>query len=308
LAPWATMQGIRLLHINEMQPSFFLHLRDGLTRIPKLTYTILAVALVAVLAYILRVFERPYYYAAYWDPSTSTVTNDEFVNYENSIWCTVITMTTVGYGDVYAVTTWGRITSLVIAFTGTVMISLLVATMSLKLMLQPNEVRVLNEIQEQATAAQAIQHSMQYNILLKKRYAKKKASDERPTFAQVREAKKETINKTDKFKVVRKRRTQEVQTNEILFKHTLDLQAIHERQENLESNMEDIKGDIADIHKKLDLFLYSFFNQGKTEVGKSDSTSVLDKISGQLPTTQTLDHSDKVEIKHFMQRFNTLAS
>jgi hypothetical protein len=69
-------------------------------------------------------------------------------------------MTTVGYGDVYAVTTFGRITSLIIAITGTIMISLLVATMSTKLQLLPHETKVLNDIQERASAAAAIQHSL----------------------------------------------------------------------------------------------------------------------------------------------------
>jgi hypothetical protein len=102
----------------------------------------------------------------------------------------MITMTTVGYGDVYAVTTCGRITSLVIALTGTLMIAVLVSTVSNNLQLKPHEVKVLNEIQEKATAAQAIQHSMQYNVLLKKRYEKKHDdSEEKPTFQEVRQEK-----------------------------------------------------------------------------------------------------------------------
>jgi voltage-gated potassium channel Kch len=74
----------------------------------------------------------------------------------------IITFTTVGYGDVYAITTFGRLTTYIIAVSGTVMISLLVATMSTHLKLDPLETRVLNGIQEEALAAEAIQHSLQY--------------------------------------------------------------------------------------------------------------------------------------------------
>jgi voltage-gated potassium channel Kch len=55
-------------------------------------------------------------------------------------------MTTVGYGDVYAVTTFGRMTTIIIALSGTIMISLLVATMAEQFNLRDEETRVLNEI------------------------------------------------------------------------------------------------------------------------------------------------------------------
>ena len=100
------------------------------------------------LAYILRIFERPYYVAAYWDPKTHSVTQDDFNSYFNSVWVTIITMTTVGYGDFSAVTVPGRITSIVEALCGAVLISLLVTTMSSHLMLKPEERKVLNHIQE----------------------------------------------------------------------------------------------------------------------------------------------------------------
>jgi hypothetical protein len=51
-----------------------------------------------------------------------------FDSYMTSIWCVVITMTTVGYGDVYAVSTFGRMVSILNALWGTFIISLLVAS------------------------------------------------------------------------------------------------------------------------------------------------------------------------------------
>lgn len=67
-------------------------------------------------------------------------------------------------------TTWGRITTLIIALFGAILISVLVATMTSHLLLKPSETAVLNEINEEQTAALAIQKSLQYNLLLKKRY------------------------------------------------------------------------------------------------------------------------------------------
>ena len=49
-----------------------------------------------------------------------------FDDYMTSIWCVVITMTTVGYGDVTAVSPFGRAVSILNAMWGAFIISMLV--------------------------------------------------------------------------------------------------------------------------------------------------------------------------------------
>ena len=48
----------------------------------------------------------------------------------NAIWEAICTMSTVGYGDIYPVTMLGRITSLLAAIFGVVVISLMVVTLN----------------------------------------------------------------------------------------------------------------------------------------------------------------------------------
>jgi len=131
LAPWRTLQGFRTLTENKMHAHFLLHLRDGLKHHPRFDFTFIFLVAVFTLAYIIRIFERPYYYAYLY--SGGLPTPDQYPNIYEAVWLTIITMTTVGYGDVVAVTTFGRITSILTAMLGTVMISLLVATMSTQL-------------------------------------------------------------------------------------------------------------------------------------------------------------------------------
>jgi hypothetical protein len=50
--------------------------------------------------------------------------------YFNSVWCIVITMTTVGYGDIAPATLPGRCVAMIAALWGAFLISLLVVTMS----------------------------------------------------------------------------------------------------------------------------------------------------------------------------------
>ena len=72
---------------------------------------------VLVLAYCLRIFEIEYYIA---------IEQRDFNSYFSSIWCVVITMTTVGYGDMYPVTDFGRCVAIVCALWGLFITSLFI--------------------------------------------------------------------------------------------------------------------------------------------------------------------------------------
>lgn len=78
-------------------------------------------------AYLIRIFERPYYTALYLEKG---IDRDDFDSYFNAIWLVVITLTTVGYGDMYAVTPIGRGITILIAAGGAFLITLMVATLS----------------------------------------------------------------------------------------------------------------------------------------------------------------------------------
>jgi len=71
------------------------------------------------LSYLLRIFEKIYY---------QSQGLKVFDSYLTSMWCVVITMTTVGYGDVYAVSPFGRYISIINALWGAFIISMLVAS------------------------------------------------------------------------------------------------------------------------------------------------------------------------------------
>ena len=74
---------------------------------------------VLVLAFLLRVFELPFVQANV----LNTTTLD---NYFNAIWLTVITISTVGYGDLYPHTTMGRCIVIFAAIYGSFLLSVVV--------------------------------------------------------------------------------------------------------------------------------------------------------------------------------------
>ena len=85
---------------------------------------------ILLLSYLLRIFELPYWRA---------LGQLDFDNFFISIWCIIISMTTVGYGDFYPGTDFGRVIIIFTAFWGTFLISLLILIASNVFELTANE-------------------------------------------------------------------------------------------------------------------------------------------------------------------------
>jgi len=62
----------------------------------------------------------------------------------NCMWNVIITLTTVGYGDLYPKTLMGRIVGVVIAFWGVFIVSFFVVTLNNMLSFSPNEEKSYN--------------------------------------------------------------------------------------------------------------------------------------------------------------------
>jgi len=105
-------------------------LRDSL-----LTLLYLFAMSVATLAYAMLVFERPI------GPNT----NLDLM--ENSVWLIIITMTTVGYGDIYPQTPMGRQVAVIAALLAVVLVALAVGAVTDRLTLSRDESKVLEFIE-----------------------------------------------------------------------------------------------------------------------------------------------------------------
>jgi potassium intermediate/small conductance calcium-activated channel subfamily N protein 2 len=74
--------------------------------------------------------------------SAKSVSND-ISSFANALWLTIITMTTVGYGDFYPRTTFGRIIDVVLVVWGTFIVSLMVVVLTNTLNMDQSERRAL---------------------------------------------------------------------------------------------------------------------------------------------------------------------
>jgi len=111
--------------------------------------------------------------------STKASSND-ISSFENALWLTIITMTTVGYGDYYPRTIFGRLIDVILVVWGTFIVSLMVVVLTNTLNMDQSEKRaliVLNRLEAKKTlkeaAALLITHSCK-KYLLKKAVRNKK--------------------------------------------------------------------------------------------------------------------------------------
>ena len=96
-----------------------------------------SIIICTMLAYMLKILSYP----------TNYETETSFRNFGNCFYFVIITMTTVGYGDMFPITTLGRVVGIAIGFAGTVVVALIVSFFNDKLNLENEEKSALDFLQ-----------------------------------------------------------------------------------------------------------------------------------------------------------------
>jgi hypothetical protein len=131
-------------------------------------YTVVAgVMIVSILVFgvALRNLERPFQHKS----------GKDWDYVWNGMWCIIITMATVGYGDYFATTHLGRFISVIACFWGTFLISLMVLSLTISSEFTPQESKSFNKIKKdeaeqevKVKAANAIKFGIRLKIFLRK--------------------------------------------------------------------------------------------------------------------------------------------
>lgn len=115
--------------------------------------------------YLMMLFERP----------MSDISNQNFNSYFNGLWVVVVTMTTVGYGDIYPKTFGGRVVGMTICVWGMFCTSFFTVTLSNFLFFDPAQSKSYLLLQRlyykeklREEAAQAVSILYKHKILQKK--------------------------------------------------------------------------------------------------------------------------------------------
>ena len=85
-----------------------------------------------------------------------------FDDYFTAIWCVVITMTTVGYGDVTVVSPYGRNVSILNCLWGSFIVALLMGMIQQIFALNEKQLKAVKEITNSKQAAKSVKSFVQY--------------------------------------------------------------------------------------------------------------------------------------------------
>jgi voltage-gated potassium channel Kch len=105
---------------------------------PIRTFFLIAIIFVLTFAFMIRIWERPYYEFALAEPFY------EFRYIGSSLWYTLISMTTVGYGNIVATTPYGRVSVVCAIIVGSFLLSQQVGLLINLITLKDNEENTIN--------------------------------------------------------------------------------------------------------------------------------------------------------------------
>ena len=83
-------------------------------------------------------------------PKTSVPSPFTFDSIWNAWWCMILTMTTVGYGDIYPLTVLGRSASIVACIIGVFVVSMIMSKLQELIKLDSDEQQAFDEIMNEA--------------------------------------------------------------------------------------------------------------------------------------------------------------
>ncbi|CAD8158445.1 unnamed protein product [Paramecium octaurelia] len=157
---WASNRTLRVCDLYSCEHNYLFVVKSLLKTSPYLTQFLMLLSLIFVFGYQLRICERPL-----------TRFNENIDNlgvYYNSVWCIIITITFVGYGDYYPRTDLGRFVVIVVCIIGVFLMSVMIVAFIESLKATPIESQTMSLLERirlrelvKNEAAQVIKLSMQ---------------------------------------------------------------------------------------------------------------------------------------------------
>jgi hypothetical protein len=234
---------------------FLFAFKAQLKKYPYITLIFLLLFSIGIFGFNMRTFEYGF------DPNNSvgsetvkSLSNSNFKFYLDSFWVVVITMMTVGYGDIYPNTHMGRIVAFISAIVGMVIVSLLIVTMSTLVEFTSEEkkahslIKKMNITQDMKTTARLLIS----NILRLNMIKRKKEKNKLPLFLNhILIIRAIVVKFTKEYKISK---TQFLPSDEILVQLQRKLETDVKYIKNHEKSMNNIKKltkVIAEDEKKI---------------------------------------------------------
>lgn len=133
---WMDPRSVRVCHINGCEANPLFAFKCVNKAAPYSTIGISLILSTIVFGYQLKLTEGP----------VSDVSGQDFLNLDNCMWNVVITLASIGYGEIYPKTYYGRIIGVIITFWGLFIVSAFVVTVTNMLEFNQTEEKSYNMI------------------------------------------------------------------------------------------------------------------------------------------------------------------
>ena len=145
----------QLCHSYGFDADFFFTLKSKLAITPVKMVIQMFIGTVLTHALINRILELPY----------SRLSNSDLSSISTSVWLSIITLTTIGYGDYSPQTPAGRLATMIYAFWGALFLSLLVVACTSAFNLTSTQKLALHHVKMTRSAAHALVQALRYNLV-----------------------------------------------------------------------------------------------------------------------------------------------
>lgn len=126
---YSNPRSARACKMNKFRIDYSFYVKTLIDEIPFYLYSLVLILSILIFSYAIRIFER----------GLDEVSENNFSNIYNCVWFIIITMTTVGFGDLTPLSTTGRFIGILSCFLGIFLMSMLVVTITFILNLAPHE-------------------------------------------------------------------------------------------------------------------------------------------------------------------------
>ena len=164
--------GKRLCYESGFDADVFFLIRVGLEKKPVRFYAVISACFIFVFSTCIRIFERPYYTFVLEPPTY------DFKDYWSSVWFTIMSMLSAGYGDMLPATTLGRLVCITAVISGEIIIALLIALVESAYHMDENKITATASIEEAKLNARVCRYALELNVLKRRRYRMLNNSDE----------------------------------------------------------------------------------------------------------------------------------
>ena len=159
---------------------------------------ILVMASITFFTLLLEIYERPYWTSDRKEPYL------QFTTFQSTAWYTIITMTTVGYGDMCASTPVGRFVAIFTIMVGSWIMAIVIAVQASLFELGKEEQLSIRDVSRQRGAVKVIIAALRLQVARSRRYRYgENEGDYQPTGPEIEELRIKMIEEAQNWKFLR---------------------------------------------------------------------------------------------------------